>query len=66
MQHFAPNSNTPDTALPPTSVLSLTEWKHGEMFVGTTFGLYRTNADGTQVTRVTLRGRDPAAGTRMV
>ena len=66
VRHVAPNSKASESALPPATVLSFAEWKHGVTFVATIFGLYRTNADGTRVARVNVRGRDPAAGTRIV
>jgi len=54
-------SGTPAAALPDTFVLAMAEWPDGGIYVGTNRGLYRSDAAGRRLSRVELKGRDPAA-----
>ncbi|WP_457426557.1 two-component regulator propeller domain-containing protein [Roseateles sp. P5_E7] len=56
-----PDPTRPDTALPPDIVLAMAPAPDGGLFIGTKRGLYRADAAGRRVSRVTLAGRDPAA-----
>ncbi|MFN3302248.1 MAG: two-component regulator propeller domain-containing protein [Roseateles sp.] len=56
-----PDAKRPDAALPADIVLAMATAPDGDVFIGTKRGLYRADAAGRRVTRVTLPGRDPAA-----
>jgi len=56
-----PDTARPDTALPQDIVLAMAPGPDGDVFIGTKRGLYRADAAGRRVSRVTLAGRDPAA-----
>lgn len=58
-----PDETRPESALPQDIVLGLERVADGSVFIATKRGLYRASADGRQVRRVTLAGRDPAAST---
>ncbi|HEY8876185.1 MAG TPA: two-component regulator propeller domain-containing protein, partial [Roseateles sp.] len=58
-----PDASHPETALPPDIVLAMTRVADGSVFIATKRGLYRVDADGRRLRRVTLAGRDPAAST---
>ncbi|MDE2566088.1 MAG: histidine kinase, partial [Burkholderiales bacterium] len=60
---LAPDPAHPLTALPADMVLSLAQAGDGSVYIGTKRGLYRASADGRQVRRVAIAGRDPAAST---
>lgn len=56
-----PDSRRPETALPQDIVLSMARAPDGDFFIGTKRGLYRADAAGRRVSRVTLGERDPEA-----
>ncbi|MFT7724307.1 MAG: diguanylate cyclase [Roseateles sp.] len=56
-----PDPARPDGALPGDPVLAMAPAPDGSVFVGTKRGLYRVDAGGRRVARVTLAGRDPMA-----
>lgn len=58
-----PDASHPETALPPDIVLAMARVADGGVFIATKRGLYRADADGRRLRRVTLAGRDPAAST---
>ena len=58
-----PDAGRPETALPQDIVLGMARVGDGGVFIATKRGLYRTDADGRRLKRVTLAGRDPAAST---
>jgi diguanylate cyclase (GGDEF)-like protein len=58
-----PDASHPETALPPDIVLAMTRVGDGGVFIATKRGLYRCDAEGRHLRRVTLAGRDPAAST---
>jgi len=58
-----PDSGRPETALPQDIVLGMARVDDGSVYIATKRGLYRAEADGRRVRRVTLAGRDPAAST---
>lgn len=56
-----PDAGRPESALPADIVLAMSPAPDGGLFIGTKRGLYRADAAGRHVSRVTLNGRDPAA-----
>ena len=56
-----PDASRPEAALPADIVLAMAPAPDGGLFVGTKRGLFRADAAGRRVSRVTLAGRDPAA-----
>lgn len=58
-----PDASRPEAALPADIVLGMVRVADGSVFIATKRGLYRSDADGRRVTRVSLAGRDPAAST---
>lgn len=63
IQHVVADAEHAETALPVDHVFDFAETSGGTMFVATGRGLYRVNAAGTRVQRVTIHGRAPAAST---
>jgi diguanylate cyclase (GGDEF)-like protein len=58
-----PDVKRPDSALPLDMVLGMARAGDGSVFIATKRGLYRSDAQGRRLQRVTLTGRDPAAST---
>ncbi len=58
-----PDASRAEAALPPDIVLGMTRVADGSVYIGTKRGLYRADADGRYIQRVTLAGRAPAAST---
>ncbi len=58
-----PDASRPETALPPDIVLGMVQVRDGRVFIATKRGLYRADADGRQLRRVPVSGRDVAAST---
>lgn len=58
-----PDPRRPETALPPDIVLGMARVGSDGVYIATKRGLYRCDADGRRLRRVTLPGRDPAAST---
>lgn len=58
-----PDESQPERALPQDVVVALEQGADGSVFIGTKRGLYRASADGRQVRRISLDGRDPTAST---
>lgn len=58
-----PDASRPESALPPDIVLGMARVRDGGVFIATKRGLYRADAQGSRVQRVTLAGRDPTAST---
>jgi len=58
-----PDPRRPETALPPDIVLGMVRVGGDGVFIATKRGLYRCDASGHHLRRVTLPGRDPAAST---
>lgn len=58
-----PDPAHPLTALPADIVLALERVPGGSVYIATKRGLYHASADGRQVQRVTIPGRDPNAST---
>ncbi|MCY4744704.1 diguanylate cyclase [Pelomonas sp. UHG3] len=56
-----PDATRPASALPPDIVLTMAPAADGTVYIGTKRGLYRADAAGGAVRRVTIAGRDPAA-----
>jgi diguanylate cyclase (GGDEF)-like protein len=56
-----PDAGRPEAALPADLVLAMAPAPDGGLFIGTKRGLFRADAAGRRVGRVTLAGRDPAA-----
>jgi len=56
-----PNPDRPDTALPKARVVSLALSPSGNVYVGTTQGLYRSDSSARGVARVVVPQRDPSA-----
>ena len=56
-----PDPRRPDSALPQDIVLAMALAPDGDVFIGTKRGLYRADATGRRVNRVTLAGRNPTA-----
>ncbi len=52
-----PDTTRPLSALPPDRVYAMAQVESGEIFIGTNRGLYRTDAGGARVQRITV---DPA------
>ena len=62
-QQLRPDARRPEAALPQDIVLCIVEGPRREKYIATKRGLYRAGADGRQVERLALAGRDPAAST---
>ncbi len=62
-QQLRPDARRPEEALPHDIVLCIVEGPQHEKYIATKRGLYRAGADGRQLARLTLAGRDPAAST---
>ena len=58
-----PDASRPETALPSDIVLGMARVDDGSVYIATKRGLYQADAQGRQVRRVRLAGRDPAAST---
>ncbi|KQV92525.1 two-component regulator propeller domain-containing protein [Pelomonas sp. Root1237] len=58
-----PDASRPEAALPPDIVLGMVRVADGSVFVATKRGLYRCDANGRHLRRVSLAGRNPAAST---
>jgi len=58
-----PDASRPETALPSDIVLGMARAGDGSVYIATKRGLYRADAQGREVRRVRLAGRDPAAST---
>lgn len=54
---LSPNAQSPQTALPPGRVLSMSLAPSGEIYLGTQHGLYRADASGAAVRRLEAPGR---------
>jgi diguanylate cyclase (GGDEF)-like protein len=57
MQTLRPRAATPEVALPTDVISGLLQVADGSVLVGTYRGLYRAQADGTRVARLSWRGR---------
>ena len=58
-----PDASRPDAALPPDIVLGMVRTADDSVYIATKRGLYRADAQGRNLRRVALNGRDPAAST---
>lgn len=63
IQHVVADPEHGDTALPVDHVFDFAEAENGDVFVATGRGLFRVNAAGTQVRRISIAGRSDAAST---
>jgi diguanylate cyclase (GGDEF)-like protein len=54
---ITPRSGYSESVLPKTQVVTMARWDDGNVFLGTTAGLYRASFDGRWVRRVTVPGR---------
>jgi diguanylate cyclase (GGDEF)-like protein len=61
-----PRSGYSDSALPKTQVVTMARWDDGNVFLGTTAGLYRASPDGRLVRRVQVPGRSSTLDVRSV
>lgn len=62
-QALRPDATQSLSALPQDIVLAIVEGLAQEKYIATKRGLYRASADGRQLQRLPLAGRDPAAST---
>lgn len=62
VQALRPDSTRPETALPADVILSLVQADDGSVFISNYRGLYRASADGRQLARLHLSGRNASAG----
>ena len=60
-RHLQPERQRPDSALPQDIVLSVVNGLHDQVYIATKRGLYRAQADGSDLQRVTLAGRAATA-----
>ncbi|MYN45634.1 diguanylate cyclase [Pseudoduganella sp. FT93W] len=63
IQHVVADADQADSALPVDHVFDFAEAANGDMFVATGRGLFRVNAAGSRVQRISIAGRPPAAST---
>ncbi|MGC1458215.1 MAG: diguanylate cyclase [Steroidobacteraceae bacterium] len=59
-----PGSGYSDTVLPKTQVVTMVRWDDGDVFLGTSAGLYRASPDGRSVRRVKVPGRSSTRDVR--
>ncbi len=63
---ITPRSGYSESVLPQTQVVTMARWDDGDIFLGTTAGLYRASPDGRTVHRVTIPGRSRTLDVRAV
>ncbi|WP_374361457.1 diguanylate cyclase [Pseudoduganella danionis] len=63
IQHIVADPEQADSALPVDHVFDFAEAANGDVFVATGRGLFRVNAAGSRVQRISIAGRPPAAST---
>jgi diguanylate cyclase (GGDEF)-like protein len=63
---ITPRSGYFDSALPKTQVVTMARWDDGNVFLGTSAGLYRASSDGHVVRRVGVPGRSSTPDVRVL
>jgi diguanylate cyclase (GGDEF)-like protein len=61
---ISPRSGYSDSVLPKTQVVTMARWDDGNVFLGTTAGMYRASPDGRSVRRVQIPGRSSTLDVR--